>query len=58
MLHDPAGCDLPVCQLCDAYGDGYSVGKRRAFEDVRAVLDGHHGPGCGCEPCRLIRRSA
>lgn len=54
--HDPARCAQAHCVECEAYGAGYARGKQAAYVDVRAVLDGlHHAPGCGCEPCRLIR---
>ena len=29
--HDPADCELAVCDRCDSYGDGYSAGKDAAY---------------------------
>ena len=42
MIHDPALYDKVLCDWCDAYNDGYSVGKVKALEDVRAALDWTH----------------
>ena len=33
--HDYAGCQNPICALCDAYGDGYTAGKEAAYFEVR-----------------------
>ena len=54
--HDTAGCSAPSCPLCEAYGDGYAVGKAKAHNETRAqALDDTHGEGCGCQPCRTVR---
>ena len=28
--HEPADCELAVCDRCDSYGDGYAAGKDAA----------------------------
>ena len=33
--HDPADCELAVCDRCDSYGDGFSAGKAAAHFEVR-----------------------
>ena len=38
MSHDPAGCPRSYCPECDAYGDGYSAGKTKAFSEVVGYL--------------------
>ena len=49
--HEPASCVAAVCPLCEAYENGYVVGKSKAHNEVRAqTLDDTHGRGCGCEP--------
>ena len=53
--HDYAGCQAPVCALCDAYGDGYSAGKEKAYFDVRNWHPRQHAPSCGCNPCMAAR---
>ncbi len=54
MNHDPAGCQRPICRLCDVYSEGYAVGKAKAHFELR-----HHDhdmdAGCGCEPCKTTR---
>ncbi len=56
MTHDPAYCtEVEICDRCDAYGDGYSAGKAKAHEETRAVVQGRHAQGCGCEPCITVR---
>ena len=52
--HDPALCDLAVCQRCDDYTAGYQRGKEKARFEIE-VWDGSHAYGCGCEPCRLAK---
>ena len=53
--HEPASCVAAVCPLCEAYENGYVVGKSKAHNEVRAqTLDDTHGRGCGCEPCRTV----
>lgn len=55
--HDPALCNLAVCNRCDAYGDGYAAGKVKAYEEVSNILGAPdlHDPDCGCAPCGLLR---
>ena len=55
--HDYAGCRIAVCGLCDAYGDGYSDGKTKAFDEIRALPDAGHAKDCGCRPCNAVRDS-
>ena len=55
--HDYAGCRIAVCGLCDAYGDGYSDGKTKAFDEIRAVAASGHTQDCGCRPCSAVRDS-
>ena len=38
MTHDPATCSRSYCPECDAYGDGYSAGKTKAFSEVGGYL--------------------
>ena len=33
--HNYAGCQDPICVLCEAYGDGYTAGKEKAYFEVR-----------------------
>ena len=35
--HDPAYCELAVCDRCDSYGDGYSAGKDAAHFAISTV---------------------
>ena len=49
--HDYAGCQNPICALCDAYGDGYTAGKEMAYFEVRNWHPQQHAPSCGCNPC-------
>ena len=35
QLHDYAACQDVSCIRCEAYGDGYSVGKETAYFEVR-----------------------
>ena len=54
MLHNYASCPSIACNLCDAYGDGYSRGKASAvFEILNVGTD--HLSGCGCTPCKVRR---
>ena len=55
MRHDPALCTLNVCGRCDAYGDGYSRGKSKSYQEIKAVLLNPHGPDCGCQPCLVVK---
>ena len=50
--HDPAYCELIVCQLCDAYHGGYSAGKVKALREFMA-WDGSHDSLCECAPCQV-----
>ena len=31
MNHNSTGCQDQACDLCDAYGDGYSMGKAKGL---------------------------
>ena len=48
-------CTDPLCVRCDAYGDGYSRGKEKAFWEVRTWHPKEHAPSCGCNPCMAAR---
>ena len=54
MLHDYAACESLACDLCDAYGDGYSAGKAAAFFEILNV-GSDHLKDCGCTPCGVRR---
>ena len=54
-MHEYAGCEDLACELCDAYGDGYSAGKDKLEDELRSRLKTRHAAGCGCRPCKLIR---
>ena len=58
MSHDPALCPRPACSECDAYGDGYTRGKSKAFAEVTEAATSGHTPDCGCQPCRIAARVA
>ena len=53
--HDPADCELAVCDRCDSYGDGYSAGKAATHFEVRVWELGAHATDCGCRRCETIR---
>ena len=53
--HDYAVCQAPICALCDAYGDGYTAGKEKAYFEVRNWHPKEHAPSCGCNPCMAAR---
>ena len=55
FTHNYAACQNPVCALCDAYGDGYSAGKEKAYFEVRNWHPKQHAPSCGCNPCMAAR---
>ena len=57
-VHDYAGCPADPCRLCDAYADGYTAGKTKAFDEIRAVPTSGHAADCGCRPCRAFRDTA
>ena len=44
FTHNYAGCQEPVCALCDAYGDGYTAGKEMAYFEVRNWHPQQHAP--------------
>ena len=52
--HDVTLCEIPSCELCAAFEDGYTRGKDKARFELE-VWDGLHARGCGCEPCRIAR---
>ena len=51
MTHHYAGCKLPACELCDAYGDGYD----KAHFELRAGDYLSHPEDDGCQPCTTIK---
>ena len=53
--HNYAACQDPICPLCEAYGDGYTVGKEKAYFEVRSWHPKEHAPSCGCNPCMAAR---
>ena len=55
FAHNYAACQDPACALCDAYGDGYSAGKEKAYFEVRNWHPKQHAPSCGCNPCMAAR---
>ena len=55
--HDPADCELAVCDRCDSYGDGYSAGKDAAYFAISTWELGAHASDCGCRPCLAIRQA-
>ena len=55
--HDPADCELAVCDRCDAYGNGYSAGKDAAYFAISTWELGAHASDCGCRPCLAIRQA-
>ena len=54
--HEPADCELAVCDRCDSYGDGYAAGKAAAHFETRVWELGAHALDCGCRPCETIRQ--
>ena len=40
--HDPADCELAVCDRCDSYSDGYAAGKDAAHFETRVWELGTH----------------
>ena len=50
FTHDYAACQDPICSLCEAYGDGYTAGKEKAYFEVRTWHPKEHAPSCGCNP--------
>ena len=38
--HEPADCELAVCDRCDSYGDGYSAGKAAAHFETACGSSG------------------
>ena len=55
FTHDYAACHDLSCVRCDAYGDGYSAGKEKAYFEVRNWSPTDHAPSCGCTPCIVAR---
>ena len=55
FTHDYAACQDPICPLCEAYGDGYTAGKEKAYFEVRNWSPTDHAPSCGCNPCMAAR---
>ena len=55
--HEPADCELAVCDRCDAYGDGYAAGKDAAYFAISTWEFGAHATDCGCRPCLAIRQA-
>ena len=55
FTHDYAACQDPICPLCEAYGDGYTAGKEKAYFEVRTWHPKEHAPSCGCNPCMAAR---
>ena len=54
--HDYDGCQDQACDLCAAYGDGYSAGKDKAlFECALAVIHWQSEPDCACSACTALR---
>ena len=53
--HDTRLRRLPVCGLCDAYADGYTAGRQKSFDELRAVPSSGHSQDCGCRPCSAVR---
>ena len=53
--HNYAACQDPICPLCEAYGDGYTAGKEKAYFEVRTWHPKEHAPSCGCNPCMAAR---
>ena len=43
FIHDFAGCDEPICSLCDAYGLGYSDAKSKNDNERSLTIDAN-GP--------------
>ena len=54
MNHDVTLCEIPSCELCAAFEDGYTRGKSKTQFEMD-VWDGTHALTCGCEPCRIVR---
>ena len=54
-VHDYASCPGDPCRLCDAYADGWTQGKAKAFAEIRAVPSSGHTQDCGCRPCSSVR---
>ena len=54
--HDCTGCQDPeACDLCAAYGDGYSVGSAQGLFEA-AIAVGHMitAPECRCSSCTAL----
>ena len=56
MNHDYAGCEIPACGLCDAFGDAWAQGKTKMRDEiVAAAAERRHAADCGCVPCAAVR---
>ena len=56
MNHNYTGCQEEACDLCDAHGEGYSVGKDKGlFECAVATCHMSATPECRCSPCVSLR---
>ena len=53
--HDPAYCELAVCDRCDSYGDGYAAGKDAAYFAISTWKLGAHASDCGCMQVDCIK---
>ena len=54
--HNYSGCQEEVCDLCAAYGDGYSRGKEKAlFEAALATIHMRTEPDCACSVCTALK---
>ena len=54
--HEPATCPAyETCPTCAAWESGYTAGKAKLVDEVKARLDTIHIAGCGCKPCALVR---
>ena len=43
---------------CPCYGEGYAQGKDKAYFEIEVHDMTLHARGCGCEPCKAVRRIA
>ena len=55
MSHNYSGCQLPACELCDAYNEGYAAGKDKAHAELRAGDYLSHPDEDGCAPCLTFK---
>ena len=52
--HDPAWCETVSCELCDAFYQGYTEGKKKGRDEIE-TWDDTHARSCACAPCRIVR---